>query len=326
MANLAQLEPETRHFLETLENGRTETGAALLDVSNVEALRSSMASFLRTFGPRELPVSKSEQRTIVADDRTVPVRICWPRVERGGSARLPILVYFHGGGWTHFSAETHENVARYLCSRAECIVVNVDYRLAPENKFPAALDDAYAAVCWASTNAASLGGDDNAIVVAGESAGGTLSIGVCVLAKRNGTPRIALQIPLCPSLTLENYAAYDSWKRLGNGDYLLSQSALDDFKHAYLSDNADAINPLASPILVEDLADLPPTLMISAEFDPLIDEEEQFVERLRRAGVPVDYRCFRGTVHSFMILAGAISLGYRALDEIAERVKALKKS
>jgi acetyl esterase len=237
-----------------------------------------------------------------------------------------MLVYFHGGAFTHFSADTHDAVARYLCNKAGCVVVSVDYRLAPEHKFPAALDDAYDAVCWVAEHAAELGGDPGKIAIAGESAGGTLTVAVCLMSKSRGGPRIALQVPMCPALTLHELDRYASWRMLGGGEYLLSKKSIEDIRDLYLSQRQDALNPLASPILAPDLAGLPPALIVTAQFDPLVDEAAHYGQRLQEAGVPLTYRCFEGTIHSFMIMAGVISLGYTALDLVAARIASLQGS
>jgi acetyl esterase len=321
-----QLEPESAAFLDRLRSAPKGDQSSSLEHRDLASKRRSMAALLEACGPRNLPVREVHREIIVTDGREIPLQIYWPESggaeDQAGKGRR-ILLYFHGGGWTHFSAETHDGVARYLCNRAECIVVNVDYRLSPEHKFPAALEDAYETLRWVSSNADSLGGDARAIVAAGESAGGTLSVGLCLLVKSRGGPQIALQIPMCPSLALRGYEQYDSWKRLGGGEYLVSEAALEELRHAYLHDPEDAGNPLTSPLFAADLSGLPPALVIAAEFDPLVDQAEHYVRRLRASGVPAEYRCFEGTIHSFMILAGVISLGYCALDYVAERIRAV---
>jgi len=318
------LEPESAAFLNGLKASRAQTSSSTHP--DLATVRQSMAALLEACGPRRLPVGDTRRELIALTDREIPVHIYWPEDEdtnaRAGQLR-PMLLYFHGGGWTHFSAKTHDNVARYLCTRADCIVINVDYRLSPEHKFPDALEDAYETLRWAHSNARRLKGDSGAIVAAGESAGGTMSIALCLLAKDRGGPSIALHIPMCPSLTLHEYDRYPSWKRLGGGDYLLSEAALEEVKRAYLRDPAEAGNPLASPILAPDLSGLPPAFIITAEFDPLVDEGAHYARRLRDSGVPAELSCFAGTIHCFMILAGAISLGYRALDQAAERIRSL---
>jgi acetyl esterase len=324
-ASAGKIEPESAAFLDRIRTAAQGSQPSPLGRKDPESMRASAIALLKAFGPKKLPVREARRQIILSEGREVPVQIYWPEdggaEDHPGSGR-PIVLYFHGGGWTHFSAETHDGVARHLCNKAGCIVVNVDYRLSPEHKFPAALEDTYDVLRWVSANADSLGGDAHAIVAAGESAGGTLSIALCLLTKSRGGPKIAVQIPMCPSLDLSGYEQYDSWKRLGNGEYLVSKASLEQTKDAYFQNQGDVTNPLASPIFAADLSDLPPALVITAEFDPLVDQGEHYVRRLRASGVPVDYRCFEGTIHSFMILAGAISLGYRALDLVAERVRA----
>jgi len=324
-ASSGQLEPESAAFLNRIRNASQSSQSSPLDHKDPASMRASAAALLQAFGPKKVPVREVRRQIIVTEDREIPVLIYWPEgggpKDRSGAGR-PIVLYFHGGGWTHCSAETHDGVARYLCDKAGCIVVNVDYRLSPEHKFPAALEDTYEVLRWVSSNADDLGGDARAIVAAGESAGGTLSIGLCLLAKSRGGPQIAVQIPMCPSLDLDGYDDYDSWKRLGGGEYLVSKASLEQTKDSYFQNPDDVTNPLASPIFAADLSGLPPALVITAEFDPLVDQGEHYVRRLRASGVQADYRCFEGTIHSFMILAGAISLGYRALDLVAERVRA----
>jgi acetyl esterase len=325
VASAGQLEPESAAFLDRLRNASRAAPAVSPEHHDLEGKRKSMAALIEACGPRKLPVQEVRRQIIVAEGREIPAQICLPENGSGAaqSGPRPIVLYFHGGGWTHFSAATHEGVARYLCNKAGCIVVNVDYRLSPEHKFPAALEDTYEALRWVSSNADSLGGDARAIAVAGESAGGTLTAALCLLARSRGGPQIALQIPMCPSFTLRGYDRYDSWKRLGGGEYLVSEAALKEVKDAYLHDPRDADNPLVSPLLATDLSGLPPAVVIAAEFDPLVDQAEEYVRRLHASGVPAEYRCFAGTIHSFMILASAISLGYQALDYVAERVRAL---
>jgi acetyl esterase len=317
------LEPESAALLRQLQAGNTE----VLDHNDVTQLRLKMASFMKSCGPTGLPVKTATRRALRFKDREIGTMQYRPLEKEGEPATqgapLPILVYFHGGAFTHFSADTHDAVARYLCNKAGCVVVSVDYRLAPEHKFPAALDDAYDAVSWVAEHAGELGGDPHKIAVAGESAGGTISIAVCLMSKDRGGPRIALQIPMCPSLTLHELDRYASWQVLGGGEYLLSKSSIEDIKALYLPRWQDSLNPLASPILARDLTGLPPALIVTAQFDPLVDEAAHYGQRLQEAGVPLTYRCFEGTVHSFMIMAGAISLGYTALDLVAARIASL---
>ena len=313
------LEPESAALVRQLQSG----GGEVIDHTDIAQLRLKLAAFMLSCGPRALPVKAAVRRALRVKDREIGSIQYWPPDEAGSTGAAPLLVYFHGGAFTHFSADTHDAVTRYLCNRAGCVVVNVDYRLAPEHKFPAALDDAYDAVCWVAEHAAELGGDPGKIVVAGESAGGTLSAAICLLARERGGPRIALQIPMCPSLTLQNIETYPSWQALGSGEYLLSKHSIEDIRSLYLRQQEDALNPLASPLLAPDCTGLPPALIVTAQFDPLVDEAAHYAQRLEQAGVPVAYKCFAGTVHSFMIMAGVISLGYEALELVADRIATL---
>jgi len=316
------LEPETAALLQKLSHGAGD----LLDPRDIAALRIKMEAFLRAYGPRPLPVEAAESRRIDAGDRQISLRIYWPpepdpSTQPAGAVRgKPIVLYFHGGGFTHFSAASHDPVARYLCNRAQCIVVNVDYRLAPEHKFPAPIDDAYDVLCWVHGHADELGGDSRRIVVVGESAGGTICAALCLMAKSKGGPGIAAQIPMCASFTLHDIDRYPSWARLAGGEYLLTPRNIEDIRSLYLKQPQEQLDPLASPLLAPDLRDMPPALVIAAEFDPLVDEATHYADRLRQAQVPVTYRIFEGTIHSFMIMCGAISLGYSALDLVADRI------
>jgi acetyl esterase len=320
--NKGALEPESAAVVRQLTNGNRE----VLDHSDLTALRAKMGDFMKSCGPMLLTVNRSERRRMRTAGLEVATIVHWPPDsdrDAGNGNRRPILLYFHGGAFTHFSADTHDAVARYLCNKGECVVVNVDYRLAPEHKFPAALDDAYAALCWVAKHADELGGDAEKIAVAGESAGGMLSVTLCLMAKQKGQPKIALQIPMCASLTLDGLDQYESWQRLGSGEFLLSKGSIEDIRTLYLTRLEEAVNPLVSPILAPDLAGLPPALVVTAEFDPLVDEAAHYAQRLRDAGVPVTYRCYEGTIHSFMIMAGVISLGYSALDLVASQIRSL---
>jgi acetyl esterase len=143
------------------------------------------------------------------------------------------------------------------------------------------------------------------------------------MTKSRGGPAIALQIPLCASLTLHDIQRYPSWRTLAGGEYLLTPGTIEDMRALYLSRPEEELNPLVSPILASDLTGLPPALVITAQFDPLMDEAAHYAQRLREAQVPVTYECFAGTIHAFMIMAGAIDLGYTALDLVAERILAI---
>jgi acetyl esterase len=319
------LEPESAALVQRLTAGTAE----VLDHTDLSQLRDKMSAFMKACAPQPLPVKASEKRLLRVKGRDVPVILYFPPERPNSSSRLrpseprPLLLYFHGGGFTHFSAETHDSVARYLCNKASCTVVNVDYRLAPEHKFPAPLEDAYDALSWVANHAVELGSDPAKIAVCGDSAGGTISVGLCLMTKEAKGPRIALQIPMCAALTLTTSEDYGSWKTLGSGEYLITRRTIDEIASLYLKEPGERLNPLVSPILATDVSGLPPALILTAQFDPLVDEAAHYARRLEQAGVPVTYKCFEGTIHSFMIMAGVISRGYSALNLVAQHVHAL---
>jgi acetyl esterase/lipase len=212
------------------------------------------------------------------------------------AAPAPALVYFHGGGLVAGSLDTHDPVCRSLSNAAGCVLLSVDYRLAPEYPFPAAIADGCHATVWAATHAQELGIDRNRIGVCGDSAGATLAAVVCQTLVTTGEARLALQFLLCP--IMDFCAATGSRRDYATG-YLVDQATLDhDLKH-YLGADGDPSHPRISPSRVADVSGLPPTCIHTAEFDPLRDEGAAYAERLRQAGVPTTYRCHSGMIHLF---------------------------
>jgi acetyl esterase len=211
-----------------------------------------------------------------------------------GGRALPVFVNFHGGGFVMGSADDDDVYCRRLANAAGCAVVNADYRLAPEHKFPAALEDCYDVVRWVHDNAAALGVDPARIAVGGHSAGGNLAAAVCLLAKARREFAIIFQVLDYPplDLTLDPYAQESR-------DALLTPKAHIFFNACYFNTPADARNPLVSPLLAGDLAGLPPALVIAAEYDPLRADGERYAARLRAAGVDATYRLFAGCSHAF---------------------------
>ena len=251
----------------------------------------------------------------------LPVRIYTPRAAAAGE-RLPIVVHFHGAGWVGGDLDTHDAIARYYARHADAIVVAVDYRLAPEHRFPAAVDDAYAAVQWTSEHARELGGDPSRLGVVGDSAGATLAAVTCLLARDRGTPRIACQVLLYPAMDLRIGCSYPSRDAYGGGDYFLSVADMHWFRAHYLANPAVEENdPRVSPLAGDDLRQLPPALVVTAGYDPLRDEAKLYADRLLAAGVPVEYRCFESTVHAFVSFCALIPVGLEALTFVASRLR-----
>jgi Esterase/lipase len=260
------------------------------------------------------PVAKIDHILIPGRDNDILARVYYP----SENTNLPVLVYFHGGGWVIANLDVYEPSCRALCNAADCIVVSVAYRQAPEHKFPAAVDDAYAATQWVMNNAVQLGGDPTRIGIAGESAGGNLATVVCQMAAGDSGASPVVQLLIYPVADMRGgYPSYEE-----NVDSTpLNSKMMPWFKKHYLENESQDSDPKASPILFDNLAALPPAIVITAEFDPLRDEGEAYAGRLADAGVPVKSRRFDGVPHEFFGLAGAVG---KAKDALAFAVEGLK--
>ena len=232
--------------------------------------------------------------TVPADDHEIPVRIYTPSEQ----VPRPVVLYFHGGGFVLGSIDTHENVCRHIARESDRLVISVEYRLAPEHAFPAALEDCFAVLLWVSRNAPLVGGRVDDIAVAGDSAGGTLAAALCLLTRDRGGPRISGQVLIYPGADFSNLDTA-SYRLFGSG-YMLDSSEMAWFRAQYLPDSRDYLNPYASPLLAESLRGVPPALILTAEFDVLRDEGRSFADRLRDAGVPVVYSCTPGVPHGYL--------------------------
>jgi acetyl esterase len=229
-----------------------------------------------------------------------------------------VLVYFHGGGWVLGSLEGSDHVSRELANTAGCLVVSVDYRLAPEHKFPAGLRDCEAAFEWAVANATSFGGDPARLAVGGDSAGGNLSTAVCLSARTRGRRAPIFQLLIYPVIDHDFDRA--SYHENAEG-YMLTTDSMRWFWEQYVNSAAEMDDPLASPILAADLSGLPPALIITAEFDPLRDEGEAYADRLRQAGVPVVLSRYDGMIHGFFAMFPAIDKGRQAVGEASDALR-----
>jgi acetyl esterase len=230
-----------------------------------------------------------DQAVPVADAK-ITVRIYTPR----GEGPFPCHVYFHGGGFWLGTLDSFDNGCREVCAGARCVVVSVDYRLAPEHKFPTAPEDCYAALCWTVAHADDLEIDVSRVSVGGASAGGNLAAVVSMMARDRGGPPLVLQVLEIPVTDLT--MSQPSVEENGEG-YLLTRTAMTQYRDYYLADPGDAKEPYASPLLAPDLSGLPPAVVMTAEFDPLRDEGEAYAARLAEAGVPVIQRRWDGHIH-----------------------------
>ena len=271
---------------------RAAAGEKPFETLTVEAAREQSLRLSKLLGPGE-EVAHVEDRVISGPGGDIPIRIYTPL----GRGPFPVLVYFHGGGWVMGSIETADYTCRALTNAVPCLVVSVDYRLAPEHKFPAAVEDAYTAANWVATEASSFNGDAGRLAVGGVSAGGNLAAVVARLARDRGTPRIIYQLLTVPVINF----GFDtpSYQANANG-YGLTRPMMQWFWTHYLPTAADGQQPDASPLRAPDLHSLPPAFVMTTEYDPLRDEGEAYVERLRAAGVPVTHTCYTGMVHVFL--------------------------
>jgi acetyl esterase len=243
----------------------------------------------------------------------IPLRLYRP-AGVADSRRLPVLVYFHGGGWVIGDLETHDVLCRQITAEAGVSVVAVDYRLAPEHKYPAAVDDAWAATRWIVAHAAEFGLDAERVAVGGDSAGGNLAAVVALLARDAGAPRIGLQLLIYPVTDLASESR--SYADLADG-YMLTRESMRWFRANYLSQEEDAANWRVSPLRAPSLAGLAPALVITAGYDPLRDEGEAYARRMREAGVTVDAVCFGGMIHGFVPMGRLIDTAFRGVTLIA---------
>jgi acetyl esterase len=254
-------------------------------------------------------------KDLVADGPlgSIPLRLYRPAGVAATTA-LPALIYFHGGGWVIGDLDTHDVLCRQLTAEARISVVSVDYRMGPEHKFPAAVDDAWAATRWVARHAADLTVDAGRLAVGGDSAGGNLAAVVALLARDHGGPALAFQSLVYPVTDVGTETP--SYRQNGEG-FMLTRDSMKWFFAQYLNSDADAADWRVSPLRAPSLAGLPPALVITAGFDPLRDEGEAYAARLREAGVRVDSVCYGGMVHGFVGMGKLIDTANRAVSFIA---------
>jgi acetyl esterase len=247
----------------------------------------------------------------------IPLRLYRGGAATGGTAQ-PALVFFHGGGWVIGDLDTHDNLCRSLANAADCTVISVDYRLAPEHKFPAAVDDCWAATTWIADHAGDLAVDPRRLAVGGDSAGGNLATVVSLLAAANAGPRIVYQVLLYPAVDLG--LTHDSFRRVGAG-YNLTSTAMAWFRDQYLRDPRDIADWRASPLRAADVSRLPPAYIATAGCDPLCDEGEAYARLLEKSGVPVTFRHFPGQMHGFATMSGYLQAADQVIADIGAALK-----
>jgi acetyl esterase len=304
------LDPQAR----TLLDERASWGLAPVHQVTPEVARENTLARLRLSPVPIEPVDRVENRTIPGPGGEIPIRIYAPRA----AGPLAVLVYFHGGGWVVGNLDSHDVICRSLANQAECMVISVEYRLAPEHKFPAPLDDCFAATVWAAANVDRIGGDPMCLAVGGDSAGGNLAAAVALMARDKGGPELCYQLLIYP-VTNRDFETV-SYRDNATGYGLMREDMIWFWQH-YLRTDEDARNPYAAPLLATDVRDLPPALIITAGYDVLRDEAELYARHLREAGVEVELAQYPTMIHGFFGMAPWIDEAKRAVEHAAQALK-----
>ena len=305
------VDPQAQALLDML----TTMNVPPMHTQSVAEVRASYDAMAQFRGAQE-EVHTVENRAIPGPAGEFTLVIYTPE----GTGPFPVLVYFHGGGWTIGTLDSHDGVCRALTNQAQCIVVSVDYRLAPEHKFPAAVEDAYAATVWVAENAASISGDPARIAVGGDSAGGNLAAVVSQMARDKDGPKLVYQLLVYPA-TDYFIPGTASIHENANG-YFLTLDSIVWFWNHYATSEEDSRNPLMVPLQAKDFHNLPPALVITAEYDPLRDEGEMYAAKLQEAGVTVTSTRYNGMIHGFFSMASLMDQSKVAIAEAAAALRA----
>jgi acetyl esterase len=293
---MPSLHPQIREVLRVMADAKLRP---LGEMTPAEA-REQVEATARARKAEPLPIARVEERMIPGPAGEIRLRLYWPRA----AAPLPAIVYYHGGGHVIGSLDTHDFVARNLCAGVGALVASVDYRMGPEHKFPAAVEDSWAALQWVAANAARLSADRDRIGVHGDSAGANLAAVVALLARDAGAPKLRLQSLVYP---IADYGLVgDSYEKYAEGYGILTKGAMVWFRDNYLHSPEDANDWRASPIRADNLAGVAPAIVITAECDVLHDDGQRYAEALRRAGVPVEHKDFPGMIHAFFGMVPAV--------------------
>jgi len=304
------LYPQDQKFLEQAAQANLPPVEAI----SVNEAREQMALASLALGPKvKLPAIVDH--TTKGPSPAIDIRFYYPRTD---FSPLPVIVYFHGGGFVIGSIGTHDGYCRALAEASQCVVASVEYRLAPEHKHPAAVEDAYAATCWIAENAGKLRIDASRMAVAGDSAGGNLAAVVALLARDRSGPTLAHQVLIYPVTDAD--CDRPSYHQFADG-YMLTRAAMQWFWDHYVGDESLSRHPHVSPLWAQSHADLPPALIIIAEYDPLRDEGEAYAERLRDSGVDTTLSRYDGMIHGFTRRLHFFDKARVALDEVAQSLR-----
>jgi acetyl esterase len=306
-----KLDPQARAVIERL----AVSGAPPLHTLTPDEARRAYRTSRAALAAAPARVEEIRELSIPGPAGLLRARLYRP----GGAGNTPPgLVYFHGGGFICGDLDTHDGVCRGIVQSAPCAVVSVDYRLAPEHRFPAAVEDAFAATSWIAANGAALGLDPARLVVAGDSAGGNLAAVTALMARDAGGPALSMQVLVYPTADFAEEA--ESIARFAEG-YLLTRESIRWVKRTYLRDERDAFDWRASPLRAGDFSKLPAAYIITAGFDPLRDEGGAYAELLAKAGTAVTHECFEGQVHGFLLMGADIAAAGHAIQRIGQMLR-----
>jgi acetyl esterase len=281
-----------------------------------EEARAEVRAMYEIYDAKVVPIGKTENVEATGPAGALPLRVYTPVAP--GSGALPAIVYFHGGGFVVGDLDCYDTLCRILANESGCRVVAVDYRLAPEHPFPAAVDDCFAALKWVEDKASVLCIDPNRMVVAGDSAGANLAAVTCLLARDNkDNPKIVFQLLIYPPTQMGGV----SETRPHASGYLLDQRSIDWFQSHYVPKDADRADPRLSPLAATDAGRLPPAYIVTAGFDPLREEGLAYAEKLKRADVPVTLVDYPSMIHGFFSMSAFIPLASEAIAAAAQAVK-----
>ena len=266
----------------------------------------------------ELSVEKVVDRKIPGPDGEIPIRLYYP----AGDAPFATLVYFHGGGWVIGDLDTHHGFCHALATTSGCLVVAVDYRLAPEHRYPAAVEDAYAATKWVAENLEVIQADPDRFAVCGDSAGGHLAAVVSLMARDRKGPRFDLQILIYP---ITDYRFDTPSYEENREGYMLTRDLMKWFWNHFINDESKADDPYVSPLRAKNFSNLPPALILTAGYDPLRDEGEAYAEKLQEAGVNVTLTRYPGMIHAFIRMTAQLDKANEALGEVSGMLRRVFK-
>lgn len=303
------LVPELQAFLAQIPPAPSER-------PSIEQMRALAVANSAQLPRRPTSIAGTREIMVPGPASELPARVYTPL----GVGSFPLVVYFHGGGFVAYNLDTHDQVCRELCTGTGAVVVSVEYRLAPEFRFPHPTDDAYAAVKWLGEHAAELGADAGRMAVAGDSAGASLSLAAALQVQGGSGPELAALLLIYPVADMSGQTEYLSRSENGQG-YFLTSEAMQLFGAMYLNTPEDALHPHVSPLHSAPLAGLPPTLVLTAEYDPLRDEGHALAEKLQDQGVDTTYRPGPGLIHGFANMTGFVPAAAQIMDDAAAWLK-----